>query len=113
MTAEFYEIDRLCWSEEQAQRLRAGRLGELEIVRLLEELGDIGREQKVALQSVLRQILIHLRKLELSPATASRGKGVEELVKFRAQAQTPLEEAPSLKHNADDLLDRAWHQAHR
>ncbi|MBK1703822.1 hypothetical protein CKO40_04500 [Halochromatium glycolicum] len=113
MTSGLYETDLLRWSEEQANLLRAGRLDELDIGNLLEELEDMGREQKVALQSLLRQILIHLLKLQCSPATAPRGKWVDELIEFRAQAQTRLEEAPSLKHYADDLFEKAWRQARR
>jgi len=73
----------------------------------------MGREQKVALQSLFRQILIHLLKLELSPPKTPRGKWVDELVEFRAQAQTRLEETPSLQHYADELFRKAWQQARR
>ena len=82
-------MDPLGWSEEQAALLRAGRLNALDYEHILEELEDMGREQKLALQSLLRQILIHLLKLELSPATAPRGKWVDERVELRAQAQRP------------------------
>lgn len=91
MTSPVYESDTLLWAEEQAGLLRAGRLGELDYEHILEELEDMGREQRVALQSLFRQILIHLLKLEYSPAQAPRGKWVDELVEFRAQAQTRLD----------------------
>jgi hypothetical protein len=113
MTSKTYDMDPLRWSEEQAALLRAGRLKALDYERILEELEDMGREQKLALQSLLRQILIHLLKLELSPARASRGKWVDELVEFRAQAQTRLEDTPSLAHYAEDLFRRAWQQGRR
>ena len=38
---------------------------------------------------------------------------VDELVEFRAQAQTRLDQIPSLKHDADELFDKAWQQAYR
>ena len=113
MQSRIYETDLLRWTEEQAALLRAGRFGELDVEHLLEELEDMGKEQKVALQSLFRQILIHLLKLRLSPATAPRGKWVDELVEFRAQAQTRLEETPSLQHYADGLFAKAWQQARR
>lgn len=113
MTSQTYDTDPLRWSEEQAALLRAGRLQALDYEHILEELEDMGREQKLALQSLLRQILIHLLKLELSPASDPRGKWVDELVEFRAQAQTRLEDTPSLAHYADDLFRRAWQQGRR
>jgi len=113
MTSKTYDMDPLRWREEQAALLRAGRLKALDYEHILEELEDMGREQKLALQSLLRKILIHLLKLELSPARASRGKWVDELVEFRAQAQTRLEDTPSLAHYAEDLFHRAWQQGRR
>jgi len=113
MTSETYDMDPLRWSQEQAALLRAGRLNALDYEHILEELEDMGREQKLALQSLLRQILIHLLKLERSPATAPRGKWVDELVESRAQAQTRLEDTPSLAHYAEDLFRKAWQQGRR
>lgn len=111
MNSQAYDTDVLRWSEEQAALLRAGRLAELDYAHILEELEDMGREQKLALQSLFRQILIHLLKLDLSPATDPRGKWVDELVEFRAQAQTRLDDTPSLAHHADALFHKAWQQA--
>ncbi|MBK1732025.1 hypothetical protein CKO41_09520 [Thiococcus pfennigii] len=113
MTSQVYDTDFLRWTEEQAALLRAGRFSELDYEHIREELEDMGREQKVALQSLFRQIFIHLLRLDLSPAAAPRGKWVDELVEFRAQAQTRLEETPSLRHYADELFDKAWRQARR
>jgi hypothetical protein len=113
MTSQAYDADLLRWSEEQAALLRAGRLAELDYEHILEELEDIGREQELALQSLFRRSLMHLLKLALSPATDPRGKWVDELVEFRAQAQTRLEDTPSLAHYADALFDKAWQQARR
>lgn len=113
MTSHIYDADLLRWIEEQTALLRAGRFNELDYEHILEELEDMGREQKVAMQSLFRQILLHLLKLELSPATAPRGKWVDKLVEFRAQAQTRLDETPSLQHYADALFEKAWQQARR
>ena len=113
MSSQAYDTDLLRWIEEQTALLRAGRFAELDHEHILEELEDMGREQKVALQSLFRQILIHLLKLDLSPAKAPRGKWVDELVEFRAQAQTRLDETPSLQHHAGALFERAWQQARR
>lgn len=113
MRSQTHETDFLRWTEEQAALLRAGRLAEADIENILEEIEDMGKEQKVALQSLFRQILIHLLKLDFSPAPAPRAAWIEEVFEFRAQAETRIEETPSLKHYAGDLFARAWPQARR
>ena len=86
----------LRWSEEETTLLRAGRFADLDHEHILEELEAMDREQRRALQSLFRQILIHLLKLDLSPATNPRGNWVDDLVELRAQAQARLEDTPSL-----------------
>ncbi len=113
MSARTHDTDFLLWTEEQAALLRAGRLAEADIENILEEIEDMGKEQKVALQSLFRQILLHLLKLDFSPATAPRAAWVEEVSEFRDQAETRIEETPSLKHYAAELFLRAWSQARR
>ena len=46
MSALLHDQDFLLWSERQAELLRAGRLAELDIEGLQEEVEDMGREQK-------------------------------------------------------------------
>jgi hypothetical protein len=110
---EIYETDFLSWIEQQTRLLRTQRFSELDCVHLIEELEDMGREQKVALQSLLRQILIHLLKLEYSPSIQPRTHWMEEITEWRDQAQTRLEATPSLRHALNELFDKAWLQARR
>jgi hypothetical protein len=113
MTNHRYETDFLGWTEEQSALLRAGKWAELDQEHIAEELEDMGREQKLALQSLLRQILLHLIKLHYSPAAAPRQKWMEEVIEFRDQAQARMDATPSLKHYAPELFDKAWQQARR
>lgn len=113
MKSPIYEKDFLLWSEEQAAALRAGNLSALDRDGLLEELEDMGNERKEALQSLIRNILAHLLKLEYSSATDPRAGWVEEITEFRAQAETKLDDTPSLKHYADGLHQKAWPQARK
>ncbi len=113
MSSSTYEHDFLLWTEQQAALLRAGKLAELDSEHLLEEIESMGKEQKLALQSLLRLIMLHLLKLDYSPAKDPRNKWIEELLEFRAQAENRLEETPSLHHYADELFAKAWPQARR
>lgn len=113
MKSPIYEKDFLLWSEQQAAALRAGNLAALDKDGLLEELEDMGNERKEALQSLIRNILAHLLKLEYSSATDPRAGWVEEITEFRAQAETKLDDTPSLKHYAEGLHQKAWPQARK
>ncbi len=113
MTTQTYETDFLNWTQEQSALLRARHWDALDLEHIAEEIEDMGREQKLALQSLLRQILLHLLKLALSPACAPRAKWTEEIIEFRDQAQTRIDATPSLKHHAPELFDKAWPQARR
>ena len=113
MKSPIYEKDFLLWSEQQAAALRAGNLTALDKDGLLEELEDMGNERKEALQSLIRNILAHLLKLEYSSATDPRAGWVEEITGFRAQAETKLDDTPSLKHYAEGLHQKAWPQARK
>ncbi len=108
-----YETDFLSWTQQQSALLRAGRWTQIDREHIAEELEEMGKEQKLALQSLLRQILLHLLKLNYSPAQSPKGRWAEEIIEFRDQAQARIEATPSLKHYAPDLFDKAWQQARR
>lgn len=113
MKSQTYQQDFLRWTEEQSALFHAGNIADLDFEHIFEEIEDMGKEQKVALQSLFRNIIVHLLKLELSPAIDPRPKWIEEVTEFRDQAQTRIDETPSLKHYSDGLLEKAWQQAHR
>jgi len=113
MATNIYDADFLRWTQEQSALLRAGKWAELDQEHIAEELEEMGKEQKLALQSLLRQILVHLINLEYSPAKVPRDKWIEEIIEFRDQAQARIDATPSLKHHAPELFEKAWQLARR
>jgi hypothetical protein len=61
---ELYEIDDNLWLEQTIDLLKQNKLNELDLENLIEELDDLGRERKNKVESLLRQIIIHLLLLE-------------------------------------------------
>jgi hypothetical protein len=57
-----YETDFYAWSNEQAALLRGGRFSQLDIAHLAEEIEDLGKRERRALQSRLGVLLGHLLK---------------------------------------------------
>ena len=108
-----YDRDLLLWIEEQTDLYRAGRLAELDLGHIFDELEAAGNEQRIALQTALRNILIRLLKLALSPPSDLSSRWIDEITNFRDQAQAKFEQSPSLQRHAAELFSKAWIQARR
>lgn len=66
MSGELYETDVVAWSEQQAELLRRAARGErvngLDWAKLIEEIEDVGKSERRAVESLLLQGLIHILK---------------------------------------------------
>jgi hypothetical protein len=61
-TMTTYDQDFYTWAMEQAQLLREGRLSELDVNNIAEELEDVGKSQAWTLRSQLERFIAHLLK---------------------------------------------------
>ena len=57
-----YDTDYHQWVEQQKQLLQSGQLDRLDIKNLLEELGEVGKQNQHALESHLINLILHLLK---------------------------------------------------
>jgi hypothetical protein len=62
-----HDTDFYSWTQEQAALLRQGRVNELDIANLIEEIEDMGRSEKRELESRLAVLLAHLLKWQYQP----------------------------------------------
>ncbi|GGD06517.1 DUF29 domain-containing protein [Aureimonas glaciei] len=67
-----YDDDVYAWASEQAQLLRLGRFSELDILNVIEEIESLGSEQRHALESSYRILILHLLKWHFQSARRSR-----------------------------------------
>ena len=67
MKTNLYDKDYYLWLEETIQLLQEGRLTDLDIFNLIEEIKDMGRSEKNALESNLIVLLMHLLKWKYQP----------------------------------------------
>ncbi|NBC32634.1 MAG: DUF29 family protein [Alphaproteobacteria bacterium] len=115
MSVDLYDRDFLLWTEEQAAALR--RAGETRVnapvdwQAVAEEIEDLGRRQKFAAESLLRQIILHLLKLQLTRAAEPRAHWRKEVGNFRDDLHKELEDSPSLEGKLD--LARVYRYARR
>lgn len=85
-----YEDDRYAWALEQAALLRAGRLAELDLENLIDEVEDMAASDWRAARSHLGNIIEHLLKLEHSPARDPRNAWRASVREQRRQLESVL-----------------------
>ena len=102
-----YESDFYGWTQEQAALLRAGRLADLDIENLIEEVETMGRSEKRELESRLTILLLHLLKWKYQEVR--RGRSWElSIIEQRLKFDQILEENPGLKPKLDEILTKAY-----
>lgn len=108
--ATLYDIDFYAWAKEQASLLRAGRLTEVDIENIAEEIESIGRRERRELISRLSVVLRHLLKWVYQPDFRSNSwrSSIEEQ-RFRLDRH--LRENPSLKSQLLEAIEDAYHLA--
>ena len=70
-TANLYEQDYVAWADAQALLLEQKRWDELDLVNLVEEVRDLSRRHRDALESHLTRLLMHLLKWQFQPSHRS------------------------------------------
>ena len=100
MTAS-YEQDFGLWAEQMADLLASGRLSELDIENLVEEVRDLSKRERDRLLASLRLILHHLLKWDYQPQRRSRG-WLGTIQRERANIRLYLDDSPSLRRYLTD-----------
>lgn len=117
MADQEYDTDLALWAESQARALRhAGHAGTnlpIDWQNVAEEIEALGKSQARELASRLRTILVHLIKLQASPATEPRGGWRETIAEQRSEIERVIEDSPSLRQAVDRLITREIGPARR
>jgi hypothetical protein len=106
-----YEEDFYLWVERQADLLRQRRFRDLDLAHLIEELEDLGTNLRNAVTSRTREIILHLLKLQYSPAVAPRRGWRDSVGKQRDDLE--LEITPSLRRHLVAELESVYQLARR
>jgi hypothetical protein len=88
--ASLYEADFPLWAERQASLLRAGRFEALDLENLIEEVEDLSRRERDAVESLVETIVEHFLKLAFSPAARPRRGWLVTVDKQRAKLTRKL-----------------------
>lgn len=99
-----YDSDIVAWAKEQAELLRAGRVDQLDLEHIAEEIEDVGKSEQRELASRMAVLLAHLLKWQFQPER--RGASWETTIRTqRASIERRLRRTPSL---AASLRDPDW-----
>lgn len=104
-----YEQDIVTWAQEQAALLRAGRLSELDIEHIAEEIEDVGKSEQRELISRMAVLITDLLKWQCQPER--RGNSWRLTIREQRRAiERRLKRTPSLRVTLADLewLADAW-----
>ena len=105
-----YDSDYQLWLESTINQLRQGDFQAVDWPNLLEELADLGKSERRALESLLTRLLEHLLKLTYwqSPRDYNPAAWKKEIRNFRLQIADLLEDSPSLKSYLREILAKCY-----
>jgi len=107
-----YEVDYAAWVFDQVERLRRYRPAGIDWSNIAEELEDLGRSERRALASHLRNVQVHLLKWQYQPERQSES-WQHSIANSRNEASELLMENPSFKADLGDVVDRQYVRARR
>jgi len=108
-SAELHASDPYLWALAQAKALRAGRLDDLDLAHLAEEVEGLAIATRSAVRSRTRTIIEHLLKLQHSPATEPRHGWRRTLRVQRSQLLDDL--TASLRRELEEALKDLYRDA--
>ncbi len=120
MTKVKYEEDYYLWTQIMVEKLKNKDYLNVDWDNLIEEIEDMGKSQKRAVESLLLRLTEHLLKLKYWRATPRRRETQgnardeaeksrnkkhwqSEIVNFRVLLRKRLKESPSLKANSTEI----------
>ncbi|MDJ0730546.1 MAG: DUF29 domain-containing protein [Crocosphaera sp.] len=112
MKTKLYNKDYCLWLEETVQLLREGKLTELDVNHLIEEIEDMGISQKNALESNLIVLLMHLLKWKYQSDKQS-GSWRRSIREHRRRILKAFRNSPSLKRYFEEIFNESYQEARK
>ena len=109
---DIYNQDYCLWVETMMQFLREGKLTELDIPNLLEELDDMSGSQRDALESNLEVILMHLLKYCYQSQLRSRS-WLLTIFEHRNRLRKAFKRSPSLQRYYQEIFAECYQTARK
>ena len=107
MNPATYDQDLYTWSLQQSQLLRERKFDQVDWEHIIEEIEDMSKSEKRALQSFLETLLMHLLKWQYQPAYQGNSWKFT-IIEQRERILEHLQENPGLKSKLPELIIRAY-----
>lgn len=105
-----YEKDFYSWSMKNATLLREKKFSDIDVEHIAEELEAMGRSEKRELVSRLSVLIAHLLKWKFQAVRRSRS-WENTISTQRLDINDLLEDSPSLRHDFDEKIKKAYKKA--
>lgn len=105
-----YEADYGAWVTAQADLLRSGRFGDLDLENLIDEVESLGRSDFHHFESAIKVVLLHLLKWDIQTDHRTRSWAVS-IQGHRKQVLKELRDSPSYKARIDEAVEQAYLRA--
>jgi DNA-directed RNA polymerase delta subunit len=118
--SDLYEADYLSWIEQTVQLLKQGKLSELDMENLIEEVEELARSEKRELRSRLRVLLMHLLKWQYQPDRRAypetsnlwnQNSWASTISEQRDSIEDLLTDSPSLRNFLSETLSDSYKKA--
>jgi len=110
--SQIYLSDFNLWIDRTTQLLQEQRWQEIDVVRLIEEIKDLGKSERRAIASQLTRLLLHLLKWEYQPQRRS-DSWLDSITDARTQIELAIADSPSLKNYPAQELEASYQKALR
>ncbi len=111
-SSDLYEQDYVLWLQATVELLRQGKLEQVDILNLIEEIEDMGRSEKRALESNLEALLRHLLKYQYQPERRSNSWRFT-ILEHRDRINRLFRDSPSLKPYYESVFVDCYTSARR
>ena len=103
-----YERQHQNWLDRQVRLIKSGQVNEIDFENIAQELEDMGNEAEAAVTSFMRQIMIHLCKLEFVKDQMPASHWRAEVANFRAELDDRIVNRFTNEDKINQIYEKAW-----
>lgn len=105
-----HDSDFYAWTQETARLLKEGKLREVDVMNVAEEIEDMGKSEKRGVVSQLSRLMTHLLQWQYQPTL--RGNSWKNTIKAsRIEIMDFFKDSPSLKNEVKSKFEVAYAKA--
>ena len=106
-----YDADFFQWTQTTAEMIRQGRLAEVDLEHVAEEIEDMGKRDRREVRSRFGVLIMHLLKWQIQPELRAGSTWRSTIAEQRKQLRLVVEDSPSLRRILRDELPKLYKSA--